>query len=312
MQIKKAVRALSMICLCAGLPCVCLGQDKVVAVVNNEIITQKDLDGFISFMRVQLARDQSQDRVEQQIDTMKQDLLQRLVEDRLILQEAKKNNVIVDKNRIKAKIIELKRAHSSEAEFQEFLLMQGVTESDLEQKMRDQMMTYEIIESQIKNKIVVKPSEITEFYEANPAQFSVPEQREFVSIVIEDEERARKVSQDLKAGKVVEAAAVEHSVKPNTFTAKKGGELKAEIENVVFALHLNGVSDAVKIDNAYYVFKLLRIIPGYKQELIEAQNAINRMLLDKKMQERMVEWLDQLKKKAYIKIMEAHEEIPAQ
>ncbi|HQJ15112.1 MAG TPA: SurA N-terminal domain-containing protein [Candidatus Omnitrophota bacterium] len=279
-----------------------LAQDKVVAVVNNEIITQKDLDGFVSFMRVQLARDHTRDRAEQQIDAMKQDLLKRLIEDRLILQEARKSNIVVDKTRIKAKVAELKRAYSSEAEFREFLQMQGVTEADLEQKMRDQMMTYEIIERRIKSKIVVKPSEITEYYEAHPAEFTVPEQRQFVSVVTEDEARARKVAADLKAGKVIDAVAVEYSLKPNTFTAKKGGELKAEIENIVFALHLDAVSDPVKIDNAYYVFKLLKIIPGYKQELIEAQNAINRMLFEKKMQEKMVEWLGELEKKAYIKI----------
>jgi parvulin-like peptidyl-prolyl isomerase len=304
MTIKQVVMVACMLVLCGAFPPACLPQDKVVAVVNDEIITQKDLDGFISFMRVQLAREYSQDRLEQKIDTMKQDLLQRLIEDRLILQEARKSNIAVDKNRIKAKIAELKRAHNSEREFQEFLIRQGVTESDLEQKMRDQMMTYEIIETKIKNKIVVKPSEITEYYSANPGQFFVPEQREFISIVVEDQALAQKISVDLKAGKAAEGVAVEYSAKPNTFTAKKGGELKAEIENVVFALNLNDVSDAVKIDNAYYVFKLLTIVPESKQELIEAQNAINRMLLDKKMQESMIEWIDQLKKKAYINIMQ--------
>jgi parvulin-like peptidyl-prolyl isomerase len=299
----KAVIALCMLFSCFLFQPLCFGQDKVVAVVNDEIITQKDLDGFISFMRVQLARDVSQSAADNKIEAMKEDLLQRLIEDRLILQEARKSNINVDKNRIKAKIMELKRAHSSEREFQEFLLMQGVTESDLEQKMRDQMMTYEIIESRIKSKIVVKPSEITEYYNANAGQFLVPEEREFISIVTDDREKADKVAGDLKAGKVLEAVSVEYTVKANTFTAKKGGELKDEIENVVFALNLNDVSDAIKIDDSYYVFKLIKITPEYQQPLLEAQSAINRMLFDKKLQESMVEWLDQLKKKAYIKIM---------
>jgi parvulin-like peptidyl-prolyl isomerase len=280
----------------------CRAQDKVVAVVNNEIITQKDLDGFIGFMRVQLAREYSSDRIEQKIDSMKQDLLQRLIEDRLILQEAKKGNVSVDKNRIKAKIAELKKAHNSEREFQEFLIQQGVTESDLEQKMKDQMMTYEIVESKIKNKIIVKPSEITDYYSKNQDQFSVPEEREFISIVTEDQDLAVKVSGDLKAGKAQDEVAARYSVKVNTFTAKKG-ELKTEIDQAVFALNVNDVSDVVKIDNAYYVFKLIKITPESKQTLLEAQAIINRMLSDKKMQEDMVDWIDQLKKKAYIKIM---------
>jgi len=298
---------MAMVCsaaVCICLVTVCAAQDKVVAVVNNEIITQKDLDGFISFMRVQLAREYSAMQLEQKIESMKPDLLQRLIEDRLILQEARKSNITIDKNRIKAKVSELKRAHNSDKEFQDFLVQQGVTEADLEQKMKDQMMTYEIVENKIKNKIVLKPSEVTEYYEKNIGQFVEAEQREFVSIVMDGADLSGKVCADLKAGKAVAALEAEYSVKANTFTAKKGGELKKVIEDVVFAMNVNDVSEPVKIDNAYYVFQLIKIIPEHNQQLIDVQNSINRSLFDKKMQEDMVDWLEQLKKTAYIKIQE--------
>jgi parvulin-like peptidyl-prolyl isomerase len=300
---KKMLIMACMAALVLGFAVLCRAQDKVVAVVNDEIITQKDLDGFISFMRVQLAREYSAVKLEQKIDSMKQDLLERLIEDRLILQEARKGNINIDKSRIKGKVAELKRAHNSEVEFQSFLAQQGVTEADLEQKLKDQMMTYEIIEGKIKNKIVIKPSDITDYYNNNLSQFVVAEQREFVSIVVEDKDLADKVSQSLKSGKAVDAAAAELAVKVNTFTAKKGGELKKEIEDVVFLMNVDDVSEAVKIDNAYYVFKLIKVIPESKQQLIEAQASINRFLFDKKLQENMVDWLNELKKKAYIKIM---------
>jgi parvulin-like peptidyl-prolyl isomerase len=279
-----------------------LAQDKVVAVVNDEIITQKDLDSFIAFMRVQMARDYSGVKLEQKIDSMKQDLLERLIEDRLILQEAKKSNINADKNMIKAKIAELKRAHNSDREFQDYLIQQGMTEADLEQKMKNQMMTYQIVEEKIKNKIVIKPSDITEYYEKNVDQFMVPQEREFVSIVVDTQELADKVSADLSAGKTPDEVAGLYSITVNTFTAKKGGELKKEIEDVVFGMNLNDVSKAVKIDEAYYVFKLTKITAEFKQPLIDAQAGIKRMLFDKRLQEDMVDWLDQLKKKSFIKI----------
>jgi len=303
MMAKKMLIMLSAAVLALGFANVCTAQDKVVAVVNDEIITQKDLDGFISFMRVQLAREYSAIKLEQKIDSMKLDLLERLIEDRLILQEARKANINIDKSRIKGKVLDLKRAHDTEVEFQSFLSQQGVTEADLEKKLKDQMMTYEIIESKIKNKIVIKPSDITDYYNNNLDQFIVAEEREFISIVVESKDLADKVSQSLKSGKAIDAAAAELAVKLNTFTAKKDGELKKEIEDVVFAMNVDDVSESVKIDNAYYVFKLTKIIPGYKQQLIDAQTSINRMLFDKKLQENMVDWLNELKKKSYIKIM---------
>ena len=280
-------------------------QDKVVAIVNNEIITQKDLEGFIAFMRVQLAKEYGPAQMQQKIDSMRNDLIERLVEDRLILQEARKANISIDKNRIKAKISELKRAHNSDQEFREYLFKQGMTEADLENKLRDQMMTYEIVDNKIKSRIVVKPSEITDYFVKNPDQFMVPEQREFLSIVLETQPQADKVSVDLKAGKSAPEIEKEYSVKTNTFTAKMGGELKKELEDVVSSLGTGAVSDAVKIGDVFYVFKLLRIIPLYQQQLIDVQSDINKMLSDKRMQEDMVSWLDELKKKAYIKYMQS-------
>ncbi|MCU0651155.1 MAG: SurA N-terminal domain-containing protein [Candidatus Omnitrophica bacterium] len=302
MRKKNICAALCAVLLIMSAAGGALAQDKVVAVVNDEIITQKDLDSFIAFMRVQMARDYSGVKLEQKIDSMKQDLLERLIEDRLILQEAKKSNINADKNMIKAKIAELKRAHNSDREFQDYLIQQGMTEADLEQKMKNQMMTYQIVEEKIKNKIVIKPSDITEYYEKNVDQFMVPQEREFVSIVVDTQELADKVSADLSAGKTPDEVAGLYSITVNTFTAKKGGELKKEIEDVVFGMNLNDVSKAVKIDEAYYVFKLTKITAEFKQPLIDAQAGIKRMLFDKRLQEDMVDWLDQLKKKSFIKI----------
>ncbi len=302
MSLKSVCSAL--ICLLFfGVTAPSSAQDKVAAVVNNDIITQKDLDGFIAFTRVQLAKEYGPAQLQQKIDSMAADLLERLIEDRLILQEARKAGISVDRNRIRAKIGELKRAYNSEQDFRDFLAKQGMTEADLEKKLRDQMMTYEIVEQKIKSRITVKPSEITDYFVNNPGQFVVAEQREFISVVAETSEKAGQIASDIRSGKTHEQIEREHSLKINTFTAQMGGELRKEIEDVVSYLKVGEVSGAVNIGGSYYVFKLLRIIPMYKQQLIDVQSEINRMVFDKKMQEDMVAWLDDLKKKAYIKIM---------
>ncbi len=84
-------------------------QDKIVAIVNKDIITQKDLNDFINFMRVQLSTQYQGKQLESKIQSMKLDLLDKLIEDRLILQKAKKDNMGIDPDRIKAKINEIKK-----------------------------------------------------------------------------------------------------------------------------------------------------------------------------------------------------------
>jgi len=277
-------------------------QDKIVAVVNDEIITQKDLNDFVNFMRMQLSVELTGEQLEQKIQSMKADLLDKLIEDRLILQEAKKNKVSVDENRVKAKIDEIKGRYGKEADFQAALVQQGLTQADLELRLREQLLMYSIIEAKIKSKIIIRPSEVTEFYEKNIEEFKTPEEREFESITTNDGDSAQKISDDLKKGGDFSETAKKYSLEAKSFNAKKGGELRAELEGAIFKLNLGGISEPLKIEDTFYIFKLIKIIPFRQGSLIEAQDKIQEFIFNKKMQEDLLLWLTELKKNAYIKI----------
>jgi len=276
-------------------------EEKIVAVVNNEIITQRDLEAFLNFMRVQLSQQYTSKELDEKIAVMKSDLLDRLIEDRIILQEAKKNNLQADEARIKLKIDELKKRYNNETEFENSLKSQGLVEADLAARVRDQILMYNIVEIKIRDKIVVKPSEITEYYNKNPADFSLTEEREFQSLTGLDQAKAQKATEDLRQGKDLNDVVKESGFTLNAFSSRKGGELKKDVEDLLFNLKIKEVSDPVKIKDNYYVFQLSKIKPPRQQVLSEVQDAIHGMLYEKKMQEAMVKWVDELKKKAYIK-----------
>ena len=54
----------------------------------------------------------------------------------------------------------------------------------------------------------------------------------------------------------------------------------------------------------FYIFKLDNIIPSKAQSLSEAQESIHEFILNKKMQEKMVKWIAELKKNSYLKILQ--------
>jgi len=281
---------------------ICFAQDKIVAVVNNEIITQKDLNDFVNFMRMQLSIELTGEKLEQKIQSMKADLLNKLIEDRIILQEAKKNKVLVDENRVKAKIDEIKGRYGREAEFQAALVQQGLAQADLELRLKEQLLMYSIIEAKIKSKIIVRPSEITEFYEKNIEEFKTPEEREFESVTTNDADLAQKIYEDLKNNGDFSETAKKYSLEAKSFNAKKGGELRKELEEAIFKLDPGGISEALKIEDTFHIFKLTKIIPFRQESLTEAQDKIQEFVFNKKMQEDLLLWLNDLKKNAYIKI----------
>lgn len=283
----------------------CFAQERIVAVVNNEAITQKDLDDFVNFMRMQLSQGQTNKRqLEEKIKSMKTDLLNKLIEDRLILQEAKKSGIKVDELRVKARVDEIKSNYSSEIAFRDSLSKDGLTQADIETRIREQFLMHAIIEYKIKQGIVVNPAEVTEFYNNNVDQFRVPEQREFEAINVKDGvSAANEVYDALRTGHDLEEIAKDYAFTVNKLTAAANGQLKKEIEEVVFKLRLFELSRPVKIQETYYIFKLNKIIPPQKQSFIQAREEIYTFLLNKKMQEKLTTWVDELKKQSYIKIL---------
>jgi parvulin-like peptidyl-prolyl isomerase len=281
-------------------------QDKIVAIVNNDIITEKDLNDFLNFMRMQLSGQFKGEQLENKIQSMKLDLLNRLIEDRLILQEAKKSNLKIDDNRIKAKLEETKKRYPTESEFQDALAKQGLVQADIEAKIREQFLIYNIIDRKIRSKIMVNPAEVTNFYEKNREEFKISEQREFESIAVTDGIIADEIYDRLEKEKDKDFTEIasEYALKVNKFTVREGKELKPEIEEIVFRLIPEESSEPIKINDSYYIFKLNNILPARQQSLSEVQEEIHTFIFQQKMQEELTKWLNELKKHAYIKIIQ--------
>ena len=279
-------------------------QDKVVAVVNNEVITQKDLNDFLNFIRIQYAREFKGKALEEKVSAMRQDLLQRLIEDRIILAQAKIENVTADPDRVKAKIADVRKRYPTDAEFVRDLAKQGLVQADLENKVREQLLMYNVIEQKVRSKVVVWPEEITNFYNQNKGQFLKPEERTLTIMILPNEDLAKTVSYQLRAGSKLDDLVSKYQFTIDKLSALQGQALRSEIEDTVFKLGIKEISNPVKIDEQYYVFRLEDIIISQQLSLDEAQSKIQMYLFEKKMQEGLAKWLHELKKQSYIKILE--------
>ena len=286
------------------LPCTfyCFAQDKIVAIVNNDIITQKDLIDFINFTRMQLAEDYQGEKLESKIQSMKINLLDRLIEDRLILQEAKKNNIKADENRVKAKIDEIKKRYNQDSEFQEVLARQGLVQADIEARIKEQLLMYNIIDIKVKSRIVVNPTEVTDFYDKNLEALKLSEIRELEVISIKDVNLASEISGNLKNGQRLEDLIKKYSLSVDKLRVTEKGELRQDIEKAVFKLKPQEISGPIKVQETYYIFKLDNIISARQPSLSEVQDKIHGLIFNQKMQEELTRWLGELKKNAYIKI----------
>lgn len=301
---RRIISTLALIFLFLCPPNWLYGQDRVAAVVNNEIITQKDLNDFLNFMRMQYSRQLSGKALEEKMNSAKQDLLQRLIEDRIMLQQAKNEKIAIEPSRIKAKVNEIKKRYALESDFERDLAKQGLVQADLENKIREQMLTFNIVEQKVRSKVVIRPEEVTDFYNQNKRQFMKPEERLLTVIILQDESAAKSLVYYLRLGEKLESLATRYAFTTDTLSVYQGQDLRNEIEDTVFKLGMSEVSDPVKIDGQYYIFRLDEILGSRQMDLAQSQERIQAYLFDKKLQERLNSWLDELKKQSYIKIFD--------
>jgi len=281
----------------------CFALDKIIAIVNTDAITQKDLDEFVAFMRIQMSDEFKGKQLDAKIESMKREFVDRLIEDKIILQEAKKLKLVIDEDRIKARIADIKKQYPSDIVFQEALKRQGLVQADLEVKVRDQMFMYSIIENKVKSKIVVSPAEVTAFYQQNPDNFKSPEAWELDFLVLESKDLSGEISQNARKGQPLEELAEKYSLSLSKLSMRQG-QFKKDVEDALLKLKVNEVSSPLSIEDRYYIFRLNKIIPPRQLSLSEAQENIHDYLFNKKMQAGLAKWLGELKKQSYINILD--------
>jgi len=269
-------------------------EDKVIVIVNDEAITKAELDAYVNLIKLQIGYDGWAN-----FEMTEEKALENLIEDRLILQEAQRNELEIENRLIESRLADTKRRIGSESDFTNFLASQGISLSDLRQKIKEKMLSEKLVNIKVRSRIFVSPREVTEFYKENIEKFYSPEQVRLESIFVGDEDTAQKIYQRLKEGTDFASLQKKYSEKSNLGLVSKGQLLK-QIEDVIFALKVGEFSTPVEISDGYYVFLVKEKIEPSHLQLIDVQDDIHNMLLDKKFNAKLLEFINELKSKSYL------------
>ena len=176
-------------------------------------------------------------------------------------------------------------------------------------KITEQILVQVLIEREILDKVKVNDEEVLEYYEQNKDSFTEKEQVHLYNILLETEEEAQDILEQLKAGEDFSEIAKEKSTGPS---AAQGGDLGylikgtivPEIEDVVFALELEVLSEVVKTDFGFHILKITEKKPETVKALEEVKEDIVQTLLPTKQKEAFDNLLEELKSKSEIEINE--------
>jgi len=290
--------------------------DRIVAVVNDDIITQSELEEsmlpFVADYRVRYGEEE----LEEKIDEARRDALNRLIEEKLILQEAKRRGVQVDDAEIEKRIEIVKSRFGNEEEFYEAIRQSGVTLAKLKEKYREQIMMKNLVTGIISSEVSISPSQIAAYYYGNPQEFSLPPRVRFQVLLLKpDDERSAEETEALsiqvldrvKAGDDFSLLVEEYSQGPNT---DKGGDMGymtegsmiKEIEDELAKLKPGEISGIIKTSAGFYIIKVTERKEQETETLTEVTSLIRERLFQRESELTLREFMAELKKNAYIKI----------
>lgn len=302
-----------------GLAVAAAGQvvEEIVAIVNDDIITLSQYQQY-NDQAYQMLRAQFQgEEFEKEYSRAKEHMLDNMITDLLLLQEAKKKQLNAGEE-VKNYIDRLKRENNIEtdAQFRQALLQQGVNYEQFIKQIEEGILRQILISVEVDRTIVVDEAEGVNYYKQNPQEFTEPEEYRLRAVYLSSEVRtpeeleAKKaeISGRIQAGEDFVTVASESGDSPlkenqGDLGFIKKGELDPVLEEAVAGLQTGEITPWVQAKNGWYVLKL----EEKKESRLKPFEEVRKDILDKIFRERRVkkltEYMTDLKAKNYIKIL---------
>jgi len=270
---------------------------RIIAKVNNQVVTTKDLDDYCKVLQLRLTDDDSDFSSDQA--EFRKTALQRLIEDKLILQEAKRKRIEIPRVAIDERLNKIVDSHPSYEAFNQSLIEKGLTVTALKEKINEQYLMRELINMEVRSQVAVSPQEISSYYAANKDKILSSLGYVFYIASSDEKRRLLEIRQLIKAEGL--AAAVRDYDDDLVKMESSKDELKKEMVAVLEKLR-PGEMEVAKMDDLDYLLYLEEVVEPKQLKLEEAQEQINAYLSNMKFKLRFSKWIKDLKERAVIKI----------
>ncbi|MBI2524396.1 MAG: peptidylprolyl isomerase [Candidatus Rokubacteria bacterium] len=290
--------------------------DRVICVVNNDAITLFQLDEAEAY-QVYESKEEPKDAAARQ--ALRDQLLQRLIDNRLQLQQAERDRIVVEEAEIAEQLAEIRKklGAATEAQLEETLKAQGVTLEGVKRRVRDQLMVQRVVRRKVSLRVSVTEQEIDRYLAENREKLEtglsfgarhilfLPEAGRGEDGWTVARRRAGEVYALLLGGTDFPEMARKHSDDGSgkdggALGTLKRGELAPEIEAAILKLQPGEVSAPFRSEVGYHLFKLESKETLVGDGLVQARNQIREILFREKHQARFRDWLAEIKQRAII------------
>lgn len=283
--------------------------DAILAVVNDEVITVKDLKEYMKSVYAQLRIEgRSPQEISEVMTQYENKGIEQLIEDRLILSAADKAGILIRPKAVDDRLEEIRKKYSSYQEFLTAITKEGMTITDIRKKIEAQIKGQAMVSTEVRSKIYVNPQEVTDSFTQHAQDYATKDSVNLDTIFVKtafgkDEARA-KIELSLtaiKGGMDFNAATAQYSELPSVGEIAVD-QLRPEFKERIDKMKIGDVSDVIEVPNGFYVIRLQGRTPASALALKDVKDRIYQDLFENKFRERFKNWIEILRKKAYVEV----------
>ena len=304
--------------------------EEIVARVNNEIITRSELDKA----RVTAKEDAEQEckgrcspeELRIQIEDRQKHALSDLIDQSLLVQRGKDMGISVETEVIKRlDSIRLQNNLGSMEDLEKAVSSQGINWEDFKDNIRKGLLTQRVISQEVGSHITVGKDEIAKYYEAHKKDYIRPEQVALREIVVTTEGKKDSELPDLKKkaetalkrikdgeefGEIAKRFSDGSTAKQGGFLGVyKRGELSKELEDTVFKMKKNDLTDVMDTKQGYLILQVLEHYDEGEQSLAKVEGEITDKLYSERMEPKLREYLKTLREQSYVVIKPGYQDM---
>jgi peptidyl-prolyl cis-trans isomerase SurA len=296
--------------------------DRIVAIVNDDIITLFELNRSLRPYADKIEElGYTPDREKQMLFKVREEILNKLIDEKIKDQEVKRFNITVDEQEVDKTIERIKESNFyTDEELREVLTADGITMEEYRERIKEQLLRSKLVNIEIKSKIVITQEDIRSYYESHSEKYGGEKKYHLrhilmaISLLATESERlkVKKNMEDvlgkLKDGEPFETMVAEYSESP---LASEGGalgsfSLKAlspQLQEAVKDLKAGEFTPVLDTDQGYQIFLVEKITATPGKPIEEVSPEIERILFNEIVNKKFQSWLEELRERAHIKVV---------
>lgn len=294
-----------------------VSSDKEIASVNGKAISKSQYERRLS-VYMKRAAHMGRQLKDADLKTVKNQILENLIDAELLYQQSQKEGVKVDDKAINEQIEKIKKRFSDETAYKKAIERMHVSEKEFRTEIQHGLAINQFLDTSVLQKITVTDEEGKKYYNNNLKLYRQPEKVKisviWIKVTPDDEEskknQARKkiemVQKKVKQGEDFGKLAKAYSEGPSAQREGAWGYLKRgkradPLRDAAFALNVGEVSGIVETQYGYFLIKVNDKKPAGTTPYKEVKPRIEKHLKKEKEKTEIQSYIENLKKSAKIK-----------